>query len=168
MSCMFSYQHCIINYLFCSLSEAYHKMFTYLGWTENCDTTDWHTYNHCVQVCCFPRIISKSNVCFNDKFCLCSHRNLSCASEKERISMRNCTRLIDSLMTYVQTQVERGESDDKVIMLSFLLHDLQALTLHGKICGHQKRCPKVGSTRFSKIHLTSKMNKCTCKMIRGN
>ncbi|XP_051736661.1 plakophilin-1 isoform X2 [Ctenopharyngodon idella] len=51
-------------------------------------------------------------VFYNTTGCL---RNLSCASEKERISMRNCTRLIDSLMTYVQTQVERGESDDKSV-----------------------------------------------------
>ncbi|XP_067226939.1 plakophilin-1 isoform X3 [Chanodichthys erythropterus] len=42
-------------------------------------------------------------------------RNLSCASDNERTSMRNCTQLIDSLMTYVQTQVERGEPDDKTV-----------------------------------------------------
>lgn len=42
-------------------------------------------------------------------------RNLSCASDKERISMRSCPRLIDSLFTYIQTQVERGEPDDKSV-----------------------------------------------------
>lgn len=76
------------------------------------------------------------NVCFNVKVWLCSCRNLSCADKQERILMRSCPRLIDSLMTYVQDQMERGDPDDKVIMLIFLLHDLQALTLHGKICGH--------------------------------
>ncbi len=77
------------------------------------------------------------NVCFDVKFWLCSCRNLSSTDEEEeRILMRSCPRLIDSLMTYVQTQMERGDPDDKVIMLIFLLHALQALTLHGKICGH--------------------------------
>ncbi|XDV45538.1 hypothetical protein PO909_013625 [Leuciscus waleckii] len=42
-------------------------------------------------------------------------RNLSCASGKERISMRNCTGLIDSLVTYIQTQMDRGETDDKTV-----------------------------------------------------
>ncbi|XP_073795687.1 plakophilin-1 [Danio rerio] len=42
-------------------------------------------------------------------------RNLSCASDTERISMRSCPRLIDSLVTYIQTQVERGELDDKSV-----------------------------------------------------
>ncbi|XP_056305599.1 plakophilin-1 [Danio aesculapii] len=52
-------------------------------------------------------------------------RNLSCASEKERISMRSCSRLIDSLVTYIQTQVERGEPDDKSVENSVcILHNL--------------------------------------------
>uniref|UniRef100_A0A8C2BWL9 Plakophilin 1 n=1 Tax=Cyprinus carpio TaxID=7962 RepID=A0A8C2BWL9_CYPCA len=40
-------------------------------------------------------------------------RNLSCASEDERITMRSCPQLIDSLVTYIQTQMDRGEPDDK-------------------------------------------------------
>ncbi|XP_059383270.1 plakophilin-1 isoform X2 [Carassius carassius] len=51
-------------------------------------------------------------VFYNTTGCL---RNLSCASEKERISMRSCPRLIDSLMSYVQTQVERADPDDKSV-----------------------------------------------------
>ncbi|KAK7131926.1 hypothetical protein R3I93_018477 [Phoxinus phoxinus] len=51
-------------------------------------------------------------VFYNTTGCL---RNLSCASDNERISMRNCTGLIDSLITYVQTQVDKGEPDDKSV-----------------------------------------------------
>ncbi|RXN05486.1 plakophilin-1-like protein [Labeo rohita] len=40
-------------------------------------------------------------------------RNLSCASESERSSMRSCPQLIDSLMTYIQTLMDRGDPDDK-------------------------------------------------------
>uniref|UniRef100_A0A8C2BU08 Plakophilin 1 n=1 Tax=Cyprinus carpio TaxID=7962 RepID=A0A8C2BU08_CYPCA len=42
-------------------------------------------------------------------------RNLSCASEDERITMRSCPQLIDSLVTYIQTQMDRGEPDDKSV-----------------------------------------------------
>ncbi|XP_067303577.1 plakophilin-1 [Pseudorasbora parva] len=42
-------------------------------------------------------------------------RNLSCASDNERISMRNCSLLIDSLVTYVHNRMERGEPDDKSV-----------------------------------------------------
>ncbi|XP_052450778.1 plakophilin-1 isoform X2 [Carassius gibelio] len=51
-------------------------------------------------------------VFYNTTNCL---RNLSCASEKERISMRSCPRLIDSLMSYVLTRVERADPDDKSV-----------------------------------------------------
>ncbi|XP_051961161.1 plakophilin-1 [Xyrauchen texanus] len=51
-------------------------------------------------------------VFYNTTGCL---RNLSCANEEQRISMRNCTGLIDSLMTHVQSEVERGQSDDKSV-----------------------------------------------------
>ncbi|KAL1249641.1 hypothetical protein QQF64_020646 [Cirrhinus molitorella] len=51
-------------------------------------------------------------VFYNTTGCL---RNLSCAGEDERISMRNCPRLIDSLMNYIQTQMERGDPDDKSV-----------------------------------------------------
>ncbi|XP_077060853.1 plakophilin-1 [Siphateles boraxobius] len=53
-----------------------------------------------------PEVFYNTTGCF---------RNLSCASDNERISMRNCTGLIDSLMIYVQTQMERGEPDDKSV-----------------------------------------------------
>ncbi|KAG1941956.1 plakophilin-1 [Pimephales promelas] len=53
-----------------------------------------------------PEVFYNTTGCF---------RNLSCASEKERISMRNCTGLIDSLVTYVQTHLDRGDSDDKSV-----------------------------------------------------
>lgn len=42
-------------------------------------------------------------------------RNLSCSNEEERISMRNCPGLIDSLMAYVQSQMDIGETDDKSV-----------------------------------------------------
>ncbi|XP_050953108.1 plakophilin-1 [Labeo rohita] len=42
-------------------------------------------------------------------------RNLSCASESERSSMRSCPQLIDSLMTYIQTLMDRGDPDDKSV-----------------------------------------------------
>ncbi|XP_016353128.1 plakophilin-1 isoform X2 [Sinocyclocheilus anshuiensis] len=51
-------------------------------------------------------------VFYNTTGCL---RNLSCASEQERRSMRSCPRLINSLMTYVKTQMERGDPDDKSV-----------------------------------------------------
>ncbi|XP_016366861.1 plakophilin-1-like [Sinocyclocheilus rhinocerous] len=51
-------------------------------------------------------------VFYNTTGCL---RNLSCAGEEERISMRSCPQLIDSLVTYVQTQMDTGEPDDKSV-----------------------------------------------------
>ncbi|XP_051516523.1 plakophilin-1 [Myxocyprinus asiaticus] len=51
-------------------------------------------------------------VFYNTTGCL---RNLSCAEEEQRISMRNCTGLIDSLMTHVQSEVERGQHDGKTV-----------------------------------------------------
>ncbi|XP_058619096.1 plakophilin-1 isoform X2 [Onychostoma macrolepis] len=51
-------------------------------------------------------------VFYNVTGCL---RNLSCAGEQERISMRSCPRLIDSLVTYIRTQMERGDPDDKSV-----------------------------------------------------
>ncbi|XP_042607228.1 plakophilin-1-like [Cyprinus carpio] len=56
--------------------------------------------------------ITDPEVFYNTTGCL---RNLSCAREQERISMRSCPRLIDSLMSYVQTQMERGDPDDKSV-----------------------------------------------------
>ncbi|XP_056094225.1 plakophilin-1 [Rhinichthys klamathensis goyatoka] len=64
----------------------------------------WTDINTCKHI--DPEVFYNTTGCF---------RNLSCASDKERISMRNCTGLIDSLITYVQTQVERGEPDDKSV-----------------------------------------------------
>ncbi|XP_016144893.1 catenin delta-2-like [Sinocyclocheilus grahami] len=51
-------------------------------------------------------------VFYNTTGCL---RNLSCAREEERISMRSCPQLIDSLVTYVQTQKDHNEPDDKSV-----------------------------------------------------
>ncbi|XP_016098416.1 plakophilin-1 [Sinocyclocheilus grahami] len=51
-------------------------------------------------------------VFYNTTGCL---RNLSCASEQERRSMRSRPRLIDSLMSCVQTQMQRGYPDDKSV-----------------------------------------------------
>ncbi|XP_056588589.1 plakophilin-1 [Triplophysa dalaica] len=42
-------------------------------------------------------------------------RNLSCSSDEERICMRNCPNLIDSLVKYLQGRLELGELDDKSV-----------------------------------------------------
>ncbi|XP_043080879.1 plakophilin-1 [Puntigrus tetrazona] len=53
-----------------------------------------------------------SEVFYNTTGCL---RNLSCASDQERILMRSCPGLIDSLVTYVQNQLDSGDQDDKSV-----------------------------------------------------
>ncbi|XP_065142456.1 plakophilin-1 [Paramisgurnus dabryanus] len=70
----------------------------YSGWpVSNTDSTDKHIE---------PEVFENTTGCI---------RNLSSASEEERIAMRNCPGLIDSLMTYVKSQVERYEHDDKTL-----------------------------------------------------
>ncbi|KAF7652280.1 hypothetical protein LDENG_00098810 [Lucifuga dentata] len=52
------------------------------------------------------------DVFYNATGCL---RNLSCAHQKERNSMRECRGLIDSLMSYVQSCVAEDNPDDKSV-----------------------------------------------------
>nr|XP_055044217.1 plakophilin-1 [Misgurnus anguillicaudatus] len=70
----------------------------YSGWpVSSTDSTDKHIE---------PEVFDNTTGCI---------RNLSCADIEGRISMRDCPGLIDSLMTYVQSQVERYQHDDKTV-----------------------------------------------------
>ncbi|XP_073679422.1 plakophilin-1 [Garra rufa] len=60
-------------------------------------------------------------VFYNTTGCL---RNLSCASESERKTMRNCPLLIDSLVTFIQTRMESEPDDKSVENCVCILHNL--------------------------------------------
>ena len=51
-------------------------------------------------------------------------RNLSCGQQKERKAMRECSGLIDSLMSYIQSCVAEDNPDDKVQLRTTSLIDI--------------------------------------------
>ncbi|XP_018523677.1 plakophilin-1 isoform X1 [Lates calcarifer] len=62
------------------------------------------------------------DVFYNATGCL---RNLSCAQQKERRAMRECSGLIDALMSYIQSCVAEDNPDDKSVEnCTCILHNL--------------------------------------------
>ncbi|TRY82185.1 hypothetical protein DNTS_000381 [Danionella cerebrum] len=95
-------------------------------------------------------------VFYNTTGCL---RNLSCAKENERTAMRCCPKLIDSLVTCIQTQVERGEPDDKSVENCVcILHNL-SFQLEKEASDHFKQFVDIDEANTSKKRLFSPKSK---------
>ncbi|XP_071332427.1 plakophilin-1 [Trachinotus anak] len=75
------------------------------GWSDNSTNNNIHP-----------------DVFYNATGCL---RNLSCSKERERNAMRDCSGLIDSLMSYIQSCVAEENPDDKSVEnCACILHNL--------------------------------------------
>ncbi|XP_026099268.1 plakophilin-1 [Carassius auratus] len=97
-------------------------------------------------------------VFYNTTGCL---RNLSSANEEERISMRKCPQLIDSLVTYVQTQMDIGEQDEKSVENCVcILHNL-SYQLETEASDHFKSLeePKENNNNSKKSIFSTKSSK---------
>ncbi|KTG40780.1 hypothetical protein cypCar_00008097 [Cyprinus carpio] len=111
-------------------------------------------------------------------------RNLSCASEDERITMRSCPQLIDSLVTYIQTQMDRGEPDDKDFKFPAMerekpegvnwLYNQKTLQLYRSLLGSSQKeatleacCGALQNLTASKSSLSTLMSQSFIEKLNG-